>query len=322
MFEIDCEGKGAKPIRLASFPMEKFFNLYENPFTENVDFHTIDTIMIKDDGSLMSYYLDNGVLKLKSKGSIFSEHCAAAMSFLNLPENYQLKWQIELLTKNGITVNMEFTSPDFPFRIVIGYEKINLTILNLRRLEDGGYLFKKDISIDFDKIHEHWVDCLSDIIDVEAFINSIKDAEGIEGYVVKTKNDQFIRIKTDWYLQRHRAKDGINSEKGLFEAAINDVLDDIRSLFHSDQVLFTRIDDMERRAAHIFNHIVDTTERFYIRNKHLERKDYAILGQKELNKMMFGPAMSLYLGKSVDYKTLILKNYKQFGIGDITLENE
>ena len=48
MFEMDEEGN---PIRLASMPMHKFFNVNENPFTENVDFSETTHAMVKEDGS-------------------------------------------------------------------------------------------------------------------------------------------------------------------------------------------------------------------------------------------------------------------------------
>jgi hypothetical protein len=71
-----------------------------------------------------------------------------------------------------------------------------------------------------------------------------------------------------------------------------------------------------------YNHLVDTVERFYERNKHMERKDYAILGQKELEKMHFGLAMSKYTGKPVNYKEFMAKKWKEFGLKDEELDNE
>ena len=69
MFEIEPE-HGA-PKRLASLPMEKFFNLNENPFTMGLDLSTIIDFELKADGSLMSsYWHEDGEatwLMLKSK---------------------------------------------------------------------------------------------------------------------------------------------------------------------------------------------------------------------------------------------------------------
>ena len=67
MFEID---KDNVPIRLACLPMEKFFNLHENPSTMNLNLaEEVVEIQEKADGSLMSTYIHNNQLRLKSKGS-------------------------------------------------------------------------------------------------------------------------------------------------------------------------------------------------------------------------------------------------------------
>ncbi len=47
MFEIDADNK---PVRLASLPFEKFFNLYENPFTIDLDLSKVKEIADKADG--------------------------------------------------------------------------------------------------------------------------------------------------------------------------------------------------------------------------------------------------------------------------------
>ena len=47
MFEVDAADQ---PIRLASFPFPKFFNLNENPMTIGLDLNAVDTIELKADG--------------------------------------------------------------------------------------------------------------------------------------------------------------------------------------------------------------------------------------------------------------------------------
>ncbi len=69
MFEMD----GDTPIRIASRPMEKFFNLNENPMTMGIDISDVEYIMDKADGSLVSSYVDDGYLYLKSKTSLYSD---------------------------------------------------------------------------------------------------------------------------------------------------------------------------------------------------------------------------------------------------------
>ena len=121
MFKINNKEEA---VELSSLPMEKFFNLGENPMTMNLDLSKIEEIAEKADGSLMSTYIHwtpNGLaeLRLKSKGSIASEQCLHAMDFLHLAKNWEFHWDLRVLTIHGYTVNLEWCAPQH--RIVLGY---------------------------------------------------------------------------------------------------------------------------------------------------------------------------------------------------------
>jgi len=322
MFELDENGVA---YRLASLPMEKFFNLHENPMTMDVDTSNLRRIMLKADGSLISSYLvlsagGSTITRLKSKGSVSSEQCLAAMQWLCKDENLELKMHINKLTSAGYTVNMEWCSP--VHRIVIGYEKPHLTILNVRNNVDGEYVYKDHPLVSScSAFMDAWVDELV-VDDNAAFVSSIPDMEKIEGYVVEMEDGQKIKIKTTWYLTLHRSKDSVTIPRRLYEAVLEEATDDLRSLFFDDPGAIKIIEDMEALVDKLYNHNVDIVERFYERNKLLSRKDYAILGQNELPGMVFSLAMSKYLGKKVDYKDWMKRHYKDFGIKDEVLKDE
>ena len=150
----------------------------------------------------------------------------------------------------------------------------------------------------------------------EAFIEMIPDMKDIEGFVIQLPN-QFVKKKTEWYLTLHHNKDSINSPRRLFESILEEATDDLKAMFFDDELLIKTIEEMELKVEHIYNHLVDTVEKFYDANKGLERKDYAILGQKHFTiKPEFGLAMNLYLDKENDYKAFLKKHYKTYGIED------
>jgi hypothetical protein len=91
-------------------------------------------------------------------------------------------------------------------------------------------------------------------------------------------------------------------------------------MFVDDPLALKMISDMETFVDAKYNHLVDTVERFYERNKHLDRKDYAILGQKELGKLEFGLVMQLYTGREIDYKEVMKKRWKHYGLSDEKVE--
>lgn len=323
MFQmIDVHGE-LKPARLVCMPMEKFFNYRENPMTMNVNWFDTEGIELKADGSLISTYYHKG-LKLKSKGSLFSDQAMDAMAWLDTQPKF--KEALESLALHSITVNLEWCSPNN--RIVIGYMEPELRVLNMRALVDGRYI-EKDATcinplIDMEEIRSRWVDDLRlhYSVSVSEFVEQIPDMEDIEGFVIRLKNGQRVKLKTQWYLTRHRTKDSVNCPRRLFEAVLEEATDDLRTLFFDDPLALKKIADMEAFAEQKYNHMVDTVERFYERNKDLERKDYALLGQKELPKMFFGLAMNKWLGKPVNYKEFLKGKWKQLGLKDETIVEE
>ena len=114
----------------------------------------------------------------------------------------------------------------------------------------------------------------------------------------------------------HHLKDSINSQRRLYEAVVYETIDDVRAQFWDDEVALQIIEDMEEKVRPIYNNMVALVEDFYEANKHLERKDYAIKGQKECGKLYFGLAMGKYLGREPDYKAHMVKYRKDYGIKD------
>lgn len=309
MFEVSNNAIDALPIRVASFPIDKFFNLNENPSTTNIDLSEVEEITLKEDGSLISTYVHNGELRLKSKGSLSSEQAIDSMKYLN--EHDWLKRELSILTTNNLTVNMEYTSQHN--RVVVGYQEVKLTILNVRCNKTGKY--KDIISVStypyvvfhYSKKHIH-------AEPQDKFIESIYEIEGIEGYVARMERGQLIKIKTKWYMERHHSKNIITSRRRLFEAVVDEQIDDLRSMFFDDQLALDEIEKMENFVINILNESMCVVNKFYEDNKILDRKTYAIKGQKEVDKPLFGLIMSAYQLKKPDYKKFLKKNYKTFGV--------
>ena len=317
-FRISEDGPNARPIALASLPMEKFWNLHECPATMDIDLENVVFVWDKVDGSLISTLLTSeGGLCLKTKGSLHSDQAVAATAWL---ANDAPRWFLERLdgyAKAGFTINMEWVAPNN--RIVIGYQKPELRVLNGRRNTDGTYIHPAMIRHMFEEYAVPF-DCP---ILPEEFVNSIAEKEGVEGYVMELDTGQRFKVKTIWYLTRHRLKDNVNSPRRLFEAVLEEATDDMRTLFYDDPIALQTIEAMEKWTAEKFNHMVDMVERYYERNKGLTRKDYAIKAQEEFSgTFYFGLAMNKYTGKSFDYKEFLKSKWKQLGLKDVEKEDE
>ena len=317
-FEIDSEGN---MIRLAALPPAKFFNNAENPMVMNLDFTGARQIMFKMDGSLISSLTHYGRLKLKSKMSFCSQQVLDAMDWINLPKNLAFKSELERLSSvHGITVNMEWISPTN--RIVIGYQESKLVVLNARDNWDGAYVTDEwMLENGFVETYSRWVERVS-VEDANEFVKSVDRMTGIEGFVIELANGTFVKVKTDAYRSLHKTKDSITTPRRLFECILDQAADELRSLFHDDQFSLSLIRDMEDRVSKIYNHLVARVENFFSENRTLERKEYAIKGQKELNGMEFPLAMQKFLGKEVNYSEFLKGKWKDLGIKDEKIVQE
>jgi len=312
MFLMDKEPK------LVSLPFPKFFNLKENLFTMNLDFSNdnIEYIATKEDGSLISSYLDYEMnVRYKSKTSLTSTMAKEAQRLALLKKeqgNETLDEIIRKLENTGYTVIMEYVSPNN--RIVLNYEKSSLVVLGVRSRYDFSFMSfdeMKRVGLGPFLVRNHLPNIL-EYSNVQNFINSIPDMKGIEGYVIRLKDDTMVKIKTNEYVSLHHAKDSITSPKRLMAVVLEEASDDLRQMFEDDEQALREIENMEIFVTHIVNRLLKASNSFYEAHKSLERKDYAIKGQQELERDQFNIAMGLYSGKEIDYKKFIMKNAKKY----------
>lgn len=295
-------------IKISSRPMNKFFNIEQG----EVDRSNMKLVgyMDKLDGSLISTYLHNGELKLKTKGSIKSEQAIAAMEWLDLPENSEMKNFLKFHTeKNNLTVNMEWTAPDN--QIVLFYPEASLRILNMVNNKNGKILtaenidkknlVNKDIFVKSHKIPN---------MSLDNIIESIRNEQGNEGYILEFSdsegNSHLVKVKNIWYVNLHQIKSNLNTTTKIIETIIDETSDDVRVLFAEDKHFLDNITRLENVVSPRISKIEADIEKFYSDNKELSRKDYAIKAQSELQPYM-SLAMNLYIGKETNYKEFFKK---------------
>lgn len=295
-------------IKISSRPMNKFFNIEQG----EVDRSNMKLVgyMDKLDGSLISTYLHNGELKLKTKGSIKSEQAIAAMEWLDLPENSEMKNFLKFHTeKNNLTVNMEWTAPDN--QIVLFYPEASLRILNMVNNKNGKILtaenidkenlVNKDIFVKSHKIPN---------MSLDNIIESIRNEQGNEGYILEFSdsegNSHLVKVKNIWYVNLHQIKSNLNTTAKIIETIIDETSDDVRVLFAEDKHFLDNITRLENVVSPRISKIEADIEKFYSDNKKLSRKDYAIKAQSELQPYM-SLAMNLYIGKETNYKEFFKK---------------
>lgn len=314
MFEVDEHNH---PVRLAALPMQKFHNLNECPLTMGLDLSKVDTVELKADGSLMSTFQHDCFLRMKSKGSLFSEQAVDAQRWVT-DVALDLKYKLMQAEIDGYTVNLEWCAPHN--RIVIGYAKAHLKVLNARHRDTGQYMDRVEIEQRFGDYAIDRVDTYGK--SVAEFVQSIPAMQDdIEGYVCRI-GDLWFKVKTEKYMSLHHAKDSINNPRRLFEAVVDEGVDDLRSMFAHDDLAIKQIDEMQTKVVAMYNHLVRLVEEYYNANKAGDRKTYAIGAQKlELNGLkLLGLAMNMYLGKDPDFKGFLKSKYKELGFKDTSTE--
>jgi len=305
MFQTNNSGEY---IRIASRPMQKFFNRGEHP-KYDID-GSIEVVMDKVDGSLMSTFLTgNGHLDLKSKTSLNSDHANLSRKILEA-DNF-LYGALEDLELSGYTVNMEFVTPDPRYRIVLHYDKHGLIVLNARHRETGEYLPRGELERLFGDYAYRYLVGLGSVEDLVDF----KDQKGIEGYVVIDEFDQWAKLKTPWYIERHRAKDFINRPIAFIELVIKEEIDDVMALLDQEEVR-KQAEEWIWKVTRKMNGIINRVTRHYRQNKSLSRKDFAIKSKSALSNDEFSLAMMYYAkGEEPDWNDFFLRRVKKIDWG-------
>lgn len=267
-FEINSDGDF---VDLVSLPMQKFFNYKENPFTEGLEDEKIVIAMDKQDGSLISTFLHEGEVYLKSKGAFASQQAVDANALLDtLPALKAVLLKYELL---GFTVNLEYTAPDN--QIVLQYQEPNLAILNVRNRTTGEYLSFDDISAP----QEHVVDFATQYhgMTLKEFAKIVFSLQDIEGFVVLTESGKWVKFKTDWYVQRHNTVSKFSpftrkGRKEIIMSVLNETTDDIRQLFNGNKFALKVLSMAEQFVVDYMQEVEKDIEAFFEEHGHLEGK--------------------------------------------------
>lgn len=240
------------------------------------------------------------------------------------------KCQLEDLVRQHYTVNMEYTSPSN--RVVIHYDRAQLTILSIRSHLNGETLFatrliKFFVEHGYNILLQHVVQykTIPKHISQKQFVEGIRQEIEGEGYVVEIIrpdcSSYLVKIKTHKYLSLHQNKSCLNNPRALFETIINEQSDDLKSLFQDDLSALKIISAMEEQVQPIFNRMIQMIEHFYEENKHLSRKDYAqLINSLPTMKVYMPLLMNLYSSRIVDYKQFAINHAKDlFGMNNQVL---
>ncbi len=212
--------------------LEKFFNLNQVPDSmySVVKNYKIRYVNNKEDGSIASFVkLPNGKVVGKSKMGFDNDQANGINKIYKT--NPDVKSFVDWALDNDIVPIFEYVAPHN--RIVLRYPEEELILLRLRDLNTGNHI---DIKDHLDKIGSIKIAPFEDDDTLDGLIEKSKTEAEREGWIVQFDNDHMVKIKTDWYCQRHGLlTNDIYREHIIIGYILDDKIDDILGQIPEDE---------------------------------------------------------------------------------------
>lgn len=112
-----------------------------------------------------------------------------------------------------------------------------------------------------------------------------------------------VKLKTKWYMDRHHAMTFLRI-RDIARMVVDETLDDLKAKLVGDGIDIAQINEIEEKVVREIDYIIERVEMTYDANKHLDRKDFAILLK---GHPLFGLLMQKFSGKEPDYKGFFAK---------------
>lgn len=199
-----------------SRPLHKFFNLNEKEETRNIDWSISHHVLTKLDGSMVRPLLLPSGIRWATKMGITDVSIKCEEFLLHHPRYNSFA---RMCIDRNTTPIFEYVSPHN--RIVLDYTEEDCILIAIRENNTGRYLSVEAMNM----VSEQY-----EIPVVKSFnvtIDKIKSMTGVEGVVVRFASGNMIKVKTDWYVAIHKAKDGLLHEKNVIKLILEEKLDDI-----------------------------------------------------------------------------------------------
>lgn len=256
--------------RVLSRGYHKFFNQNEREETRLLDLSKSHVILEKLDGSMIRPLFLKGAKRPRWVTKMGITEVGMQVETW-LAENPELQEKYEKLAE--VTRRIEFT-PIFEWcsrkqRIVLDYPQDQLILTAIRHNYSGIYTT-------FPVLQE-WTSYGIPI--VQETTAGYLDQESVEGIVIRFDDGHMVKVKTDWYVLRHKALDGLRSEKNVLKLILQDGLDDVIPLL--DEGTKKRVTDYSTNVTtNIRNLARNYLAWVHNENPKTGRRDFADLAKK------------------------------------------
>lgn len=288
--------------KLLSLPFPKFFNINQTAESQFLlHKNKKATIYEKVDGSLIHFYRKKNIKLVASTcRSPESLQAKEALDFLN--NNQRLLHYVLDSIDAGLTPIFEWCAPHN--QIVLHYKEPRLIYLMSRFRDNGTYLFESKFEDKAQRFEIPFYEILKNVNKTE-----------FEGYVCYLEDGNVFKVKTPWYLERHKSVDLLTRPKyKSYEISLDGYMDDVIALSpEGHKTIFREIDnevknDILETKLSIEKEFEELTKK--LDNDCMEdyRKRFAMAAKESQN---FPALMQILSGKSPDslIKKKLLEKY-------------
>jgi RNA ligase len=294
-------------------PFHKFFNVSEREETQVnvIDLSRPHAILEKLDGSMCSVFAHEGKLIWGTKMVAQDFHEMIEQFVKSSDINYEdFCWE---LINSGHTPIFEWMHPQK--RIVIDYGKEpTLTLTAIREIESGRYLSQDamhDLALGY---NIPVVRAFDPQTDMKAFIEYVRGLEDLEGFVVRFDDGHMIKLKCDWYVQIHKAKEAILQDRNIVALILDEKLDDIKAhLPAEDRDRLSQFESqINSRILDRSGHLSDATKREQSMG---DRKFFALNRAQEYNSYSKSIVFALWDDNSYERSSELVRRTIRNNIG-------
>lgn len=207
--------------------LHKFFNVNEREETQvaEIDFSQPHKILTKLDGSMITPVMTDAGLRWGTKMGVTEVALPVEEFVVEHPDYHRFAL---LMHTNGVTPIFEWCSRKQ--KIVLDYPEDRLVLIALRNTKSGTYwdpdCMRRAVK-DYDiPVVEEFAGSAESMLALMATAESLVDAEG---WVVRFDSGHMVKVKGEWYVKLHKAKDGIRFEKNVIAIVLDDEIDDTKA---------------------------------------------------------------------------------------------
>ena len=281
-------------------PFHKFFNVNEREETQDhvVDLSRPHAILEKLDGSMIAPFIVNGQMIWGTKMGA-TEVAEPVEEFVKNNPQYD---EFRYLIGSGFTPIFEWCSRKQ--RIVLDYREDQLVLTAIRDIKTGGYapydrLVSLAKSFGVPVVRQWDITMQMDNKTMSSFVSYVRDLDNLEGFVVRFDNGHMLKLKCDWYVQIHKAKEKILQDRNIVELILDNNLDDVKAhLPQEDRDRLTRFECEFNMAVADTVFMLDN-DLSWIRDEKIDRKTFALEYAEKYDQFM---------------RALIFKNFDELNL--------